>query len=74
MSLEETYKYAVKVERDFALREGRGKGLKVKSILYLKAFIRIVKLTYLYEKKNQAGVKKWVDLLNFLRRVLSALR
>jgi len=74
MSLESEYKQAVKDELEYALREGRGKGLKVKSILYLKALIRIIKLTYLYEKKNQAGVKKWVDLLNFLRRVLSALR
>lgn len=76
MSLEETYKYAVKVELDFALREGRGKGLKTKAILYLKAIIRIIKLTYRYKqlKDKKAGVKKWIDFLDFLRRVLSAFR
>jgi len=74
MSLESEYKQAVKDELDASLREGRGKGWKRKSISYLKAFIRIIKLTYLYEKKSQAGVKKWLDLLDFLRRVISALR
>jgi len=74
MSLESEYKQAVKDELDFALREGRGKELKIKGVLYLKAIIRIIKLTYLYERKNQAGVKKWLDLLDFLRRIISALR
>jgi len=74
MSLESEYKQAVKDELDYALREGRGKGLKTKAVLYLKAIIRIVKLTYLYRKKHQTGVKKWLDLLDFLRRVLSAVR
>jgi len=74
MSLESEYKQAVADELDYALREGRGKGLKIKGTLYLKAIIRIIKLTYLYRKKHQAGVKKWLDLLDFVRRVLSALR
>lgn len=74
MSLESEYKQAVKDELDYALREGRGKGLKVKSILYLKAIIRIIKLTYLFRKKHQTGVKKWLDLLDFVRRLLSAFR
>lgn len=76
MSLDDTYKYAVKVERDYALREGRGKGWKVKATLYLKALIRIIKLTYRYRliKNEKASVKRWLDLLDFLRRILSAVR
>ena len=74
MSLESDYKQAVNDELEFALREGRGKGFKTKLILYLKALIRIFKLTYLYRKKHQTGVKKWLDLLDFARRLLQALR
>lgn len=75
MSLEADYKQAVKDELDYSLRVGRGKGFKTKLTLYLKALIRIIKLTYLYERKRKdGGVKHWLDLLDFLRRVLSALR
>lgn len=74
MSLESEYKQAVNDELEYALREGRGKGFKTKLTLYLKALIRIIKLTYFYRKKHQTGVKKWLDLLDFIRRLLSAVR
>ena len=75
MPLEKAYKKAVKDEFDYVEKKGRGKGLKTRLILYLKALIRTLKLMYFYnKKKKKAGVKQWKDLEDFLKKVLSVLR
>lgn len=75
MSLEYAYKRAVADEIDFAIKKGRGESFKQRLVLFLKAIIRIFKLTYLYEKKRkETGGKQWLKLEGFLKRVLSLLR
>ncbi len=75
MPFEYAYKRAVKDELDYALKKGRGEPFKIRLVLFFKAIIRIIKLTYLYNKKiKKAGVKEWLKLEDFLKRVLSVLR
>ena len=75
MSLDTDLRKAIKDELDYALKKGRGRGFWVRFTLYLKALVRIIKLILIYKRRTEGvDVKKWVDLLNFLRRVLSVLR
>lgn len=74
MSLKSDYKAQVKMEHWHASLKGKGKPFWVRLQIYLKALVRIAKLSYLYQRKKRGETTTWENLEKFLKQVLSLLQ